>query len=147
MVVLVMPRFIVRTWPSLVDIYTQKTTIDPDTSETIRKWNYLDPETVPCNVVALSPEESLEVFGKEYSRKKFVKLEIPTGNFDLNQQAGNLRSKDGTQRYYQRLVDGEFYPDVFNISNIGTRLDLNGSIDCYELYLELFGQAARPIAR
>lgn len=142
-----MPRFIVRSWPSLVDIYTQTTSYDPESLETVRKWNYLNPETVECNVVALSPEDSLEQFGKEYTKKKFVKLEIPTGQFDLGQQAGNLRSKDGTQRYYQRFVDGQFYPEVFNISNIGTRIDFNGQIDCYELYLELYATTIKQIAR
>ncbi|EQM33014.1 hypothetical protein N601_13585 [Rhodococcus erythropolis DN1] len=142
-----MPRFIVRTWPSLVDIYTQRVTFDPETGSAERKWNYLDPETVPCNVVALNPEDSLEQFGAEYTKKKFVKLEIPTGQFELSQQAGNLRSKDGKQRYYDHLIDNEFYPEVFNISNIGTRIDLNGQIDCYELYLELFDDSITEIAR
>lgn len=79
--------------------------------------------------------------------KKFVKLEIPTGQFDLGQQAGNLRSKDGKQRYYQWFIDGDFYPEVFNISNIGTRIDLNGQNDCYELYLELYATTIKKIAR
>lgn len=142
-----MPRFIVRSWPSLVDIYTESISYDRESLETIRVWNYLDPETVECNVVALNPEDSLETFGSEYVNKKFVKLEIPTGQFDLGQQAGNLRSKDGTQRYYQRFIDGDFYPEVFNISNIGTRIDLNGQIDCYELYLELYATTIKEIAR
>lgn len=142
-----MPRFIVRSWPSLVDIYTETISYDPESLETIRVWNYLDPETVECNVVALNPEDSLETFGPEYVNKKFVKLEIPTGQFDLGQQAGNLRSKDGKQRYYQRFIDGDFYPEVFNISNIGTRTDLNGQIDCYELYLELYATTIKKIAR
>lgn len=61
--------------------------------------------------------------------------------------AGNLRSKDGSQRYYQHLIDREYYPEVFNISNIGTRIDLNGQIDCYELYLELYPASIKKIAR
>ncbi|WP_141485926.1 hypothetical protein [Rhodococcus sp. WS3] len=73
-------------------------TFDPETGSAERKWNYLEPETVPCAVVALNPEDSLEQFGKEYTKKKFVKLENSAGQFELSQQAGNLRSKDGKLR-------------------------------------------------
>ncbi|ROZ46048.1 hypothetical protein EEB13_17600 [Rhodococcus sp. WS3] len=48
---------------------------------------------------------------------------------------------------YDHLIDNEFYPEVFNIGNIGTPIDLNGQIDRYELYLELFDDSITQIAR
>ncbi|WP_064688220.1 hypothetical protein [Rhodococcus qingshengii] len=129
MVVVVM-QLIPKSYPSLIDIYTQSVHIDPSTNETIREWNYLDPETVRCNVVALRPKETLEIFGKEYENEKFVKVETAT-KFDLSQQAGNLRTlRSGP--YFQPFDN----PYVFNISNVNTQIDQLGNIVCYELYLD-----------
>lgn len=133
-------KLIPKSYPSLIDIYTNTQIIDPDTNETINRWNYLEPETVACNVVALKPKETLEIFGKQYEHKKFVKIETAS-KFDLSQQAGNVRSKRGAA-YFQPGDD----PYVFNISNVNTQIDQLGNIVCYELYLEFFA-AFSDIAR
>ncbi|MDI9915497.1 hypothetical protein [Rhodococcus sp. IEGM 1379] len=130
--VAVVMQLMPKTYPSLIDVYTQSVRIDPRTNETIREWNYLDPETVRCNVVALKPKETLEIFGKLYENKKFIKIETAT-KFDLSQQAGNIRSRRSAP-YFQPYDD----PYVFNISNVNTQIDQLGNIVCFELYLEYF---------
>ena len=131
-----MPSFIVRSYPSLVDIYSQHTTIDEGTNETVRDWDYLEYDTTPCAVSAVSPEDSLEIFGDEYAYKKFVRLEVPSGEWSLDQRAGNLRSKAG-KPYYQRWTGERWEQERFNISGMTTQVDLHGQIAGYELYLEL----------
>lgn len=126
----------VRTYPSLIDIYTQRTITDPDTNETVRDWDYLEYDTVECLIAAVNPEDTLEQFGKEYANKKFVRVELPVGEWSLDQRAGNLRSKCG-ESYYQSWNGQHYEQDIFNVSGLNTQLDINGRIVGYELYLEL----------
>ena len=133
-----MAQFLVKNklYPSLIDIYTQRTVIDPDTNETVRDWDYLEYDTVECVIAAVNPEDSLEQFGKDYANKKFVRVEVPLGEWSLDQRAGNLRSKHG-EYYYQSWNGQRYEPDLFNVSGLATQVDINGRIVGYELYLEL----------
>ncbi|MDJ0395906.1 hypothetical protein QMK17_21540 [Rhodococcus sp. G-MC3] len=133
-----MPKFLVKNklYPSLIDIYTQRTMYDPDTGETVRDWDYLEYDTVECVIAAVNPEDSLEQFGPEYSDKKFVRVELAVGEWSLSQRAGNLRSKQG-EYYYQSWNGQRYEQDLFNVSGLNTQLDIDGRIVGYELYLEL----------
>lgn len=96
----------------------------------------LEYDTIECVIAAVNPEDTLEQFGKEYVNKKFVRVEVPVGEWSLDQRAGNLRSKHG-ESYYQSWNGQRYEQDSFNVSGLNTQLDINGRIVGYELYLEL----------
>jgi len=129
-------KLITKRYPSLVDLYEKVEVYNEELGTSDSYWDYDNPTTVACNVTSLEPDDSLEQFGAEYTKRILVKIEYAANDIILRHQAGNLRSKDGSQRYY--VVD---YPDgsgtaIFNVSGINTQIDVLGNLVCYMAYLE-----------
>lgn len=130
-----MVRLITKTYPSLVDVYAKITEVNEETGEVINTWDYENPVTIPCNVTAINPQESLERFSADYEKKVFLKIEHPTDAVKLSDQAGNLRRKDEQVYYY----GAPRAPMIFNVSGISTQVDILGNAVCHVSYLEYFG--------
>lgn len=130
-----MVRLLTKTYPSLIDIYERTEEYNEELGTPVYDWDYMNPTTVPCNVTSLSPDNSLEQFGESYTKKIFVKIEYPKNDIFLTHQAGNLRSKDESQRYYV-LNEAEPGTVIFNVSGINTQIDVLGNLVCYVAYLE-----------
>lgn len=133
-----MVKLITKRYPSLVDIYEKIEVFNEELGVYDSYYDYDNPTTVACNVTSLEPDDSLEQFGAEYTKKIFVKIEYAANDITLRHQAGNLRSKDGSQKYY--VVDYTDGPgiSVFNVSGVNVQIDVLGNRVCYVAYLEYF---------
>lgn len=148
-----MPKlFAAKTYPALIDIYTNSSYQDPLTGQIINSWNYLEPDTMECTIVSLRPEANIEIFATTYTDKEYLRIEVKPDkrlSLRLNQQAGNLREKGSNpEEYYVRDTTGN-PPQVFNISGITPIIDPTGDTVCYALFLEQFspGPAINQIAK
>ena len=133
--VVVLMRLLTKSYPSLMDVYERTEEFNDETGGVVYDWDYNNPVTMPCNITSLSPDNSLEQFGEFYTKKIFVKVEYPKNDIFLSNQAGNLRSRDESYRYY---VLNESPPGtvIFNVSGINTQIDVLGNLVCYVAYLE-----------
>lgn len=148
-----MPKlFAAKTWPCLIDIYSNTKYQDPLTGEIVTNWNYLEPNTLECTIVSLRPDANIEQFGTTYTDKEFLRVEVKPDtrlSMDLSMQAGNLREKGpNPEEYYVRSVTGN-PPQVFNISGMTPTIDPNGDTVAYLLFLEQIsgGPASGAIAK
>lgn len=135
-----MVNLLTKRYSGLIDIYTQSVTINPETNETVRNWNYAMPKTIRCNATSIKAEDSLEQFAQEYRKKLYVLIESPTP-IRLRNQAGNIRNRFG-EPYYPG--DGV---TVFNVSSINTQIDALGNTVCFEAYLEYYDEFSDGIAK
>lgn len=129
-----MPALITKSYPSLLDVYARITEVNEETGETINTWDYDNPVPTPCNVVAINPQDSLERFGETYTKKVFLKIEVPR-TLNFSDRVGNLRNKAQTKFYYTELDN----PMIFNVSGLSSQVDIMGNLVAYEAYLEYAG--------
>ena len=131
---MVLVKLITKVYPSLIDIYPYVPLVNDETGEVEPGWDYQNPVTVLCNISSLQPDNSLEQFGSEYTKKIYVKIEYATNKITLRHQAGNLRSKNGRDKYY--AVDDALM--IFNVSGVNTQIDQLGNLVCHVAYLEYY---------
>lgn len=131
-----MVKLITKRYPSLADLYEKVEVFNEELGTYSYDWDYSNPKTVACNVTSLEPDNSLEQFGAEYTNKIFVKIEYATNVITLRHQAGNLRTKDGSSKYYY-IDDNAPGNYIFNVSGVNTQIDALGNLVCYVAYLEL----------